>query len=80
MVPIGKLTITPTRFCITCENAVNQYLVPYTEPTDEPHCAVVSNVVTGQMARCVEIRAPGVAAGRCGEAGALYVAREAEVM
>ena len=78
--PIGKLVVDNTRYCINCDNAVNQYLVPYTEPTDEGHCTVLRHLVTGQMSRCAELRVAGVPAGRCGEAGALFVAREAEVM
>jgi hypothetical protein len=78
--PIGKLVIDNTPYCINCANAVNQYFVPYVESTDEGYCTVRKNLVTGQHARCVELRAVGVSTARCGEAGSLFVAREIEVM
>lgn len=62
------------RLCIQCANARNQYLQPYSVPTDDAQCLTVANLVTGTNARCEELRKPGVQMSRCGEGGALWLA------
>ena len=59
--------------CIKCANARNQYMQPYVSLVDEALCSVVFNLVTGQPARCEDLRRPGVAMSRCGEGGALFI-------
>lgn len=69
----------PQNICIACRHARNQYGEPFTQPQDAAYCDVVPHMVTGLPAACDDVRRPDVAAGRCGEAGSLFVARAVEI-